>query len=71
MYNGYMESLPTYYEIKFWTKPLKWGRESIKDDPKFWCSVEASNMEICDQEEVMIIGHHIEVLVLVHRLETS
>ena len=29
----YVESAPSYYIVKFWSKQFKWGRESIKDDP--------------------------------------
>jgi hypothetical protein len=34
---------------KVWNKQLKWGRESVKNDPRSGHSVEASEQEICDK----------------------
>jgi hypothetical protein len=39
----YGESVPFYYNVKFWSKQFKWGRESIEDDAHTGRPVEATS----------------------------
>ena len=45
----YGESAPSYYKVKFWSKPFKWGRELIKDDPHTRRPVEVTSEEMCQK----------------------
>jgi len=51
----YGESAPSYYEVKFWIKQFKWGRESIEDDPHTGRPVEATSEEMCQKLESFIL----------------
>jgi hypothetical protein len=42
----YGESAPSYYKVKFWSNQLKWGRESIEEDPHTGRPVGATSEEI-------------------------
>ena len=43
----YGDVSPSYYQVTFWSKQFKWGRESIKDDLRSGRPVEASSKEMC------------------------
>ena len=46
---------PSYYQVKFWSKQFKWGRESIEDYSRSGRPVEASSKEMCQKVEDMIL----------------
>ena len=56
MVEVYGESAPSYYKVKFWSKQLKWGRESIEDDPHTGRPVEATSEEMCQKLESLILA---------------
>ena len=39
----------SYYQVKFWSKKFKWGRELIENDSRSGQPVEASSKEICQK----------------------
>ena len=43
------------YQIKFWSKQFKWGRETIEGNSHLGRPVEASSKEICQNMEDMIL----------------
>ena len=55
MVTVYGESAPSYYKVKFWSKQLKWGRESIEDDPHTGRPVEATSEEMCQKLQSLIL----------------
>ena len=63
---------PSYYQVKFWSKQFKWGRESIEDDSRSGRPVEASSKEICQKMEDMILqDRRIKVSVIAHGVGIS
>jgi hypothetical protein len=52
----YGESAPSYYEVKFWSKQFKLGRESIEDDPHTGRPVEVTSEELCQKLESLILA---------------
>lgn len=51
----YGDDAPSYFTIKFWSKQFRWGRESIEDDPRSGRPLEATNSEMCDKVEAMVL----------------
>ena len=45
---------PSCYQVKFWSKQFKSGRESIDDDSRSGRPVEATSKKICQKVEDMI-----------------
>ena len=63
---------PTYYQVKFWSKQFKWGRESIEDDSCSSRPVEASSKKICKKVEDKILkDRRVHVSVIAHELGIS
>ena len=58
---------PTYYQVKFWSKQFKWGRESIEDDARSGRPLEATLPETCKMLEQKILQHR-RVKVLCSRM---
>ena len=52
----YGESARSYYNVKFWSKQFKSGRESIEDDPHTGRYVEATSEEMCQKLESLILA---------------
>ena len=68
----YGDISPSYYQVKFWSKHFKWGRESIEDDSRSGHPGEASLKEMCQKVEDMILqDRHITVTVIAHELGIS
>ena len=63
--------LPSYYQVKFWSKQFKWGRESIEDNSRSGRPVEVSSKEMCQKVEDMILQDRRFVIVIAHELGTS
>ena len=51
----YSDVSPFYYQVKFWSKQFKWGRESIEIVSHSGWPVEASSKEICKKVKDMIV----------------
>ena len=62
----------SYYEVKFWAKQFKWGRESIEDDSRSGRPVEESSKEMCQNVEGMISqDRRVKVSVIARQLGIS
>ena len=60
---------PSYYQVKFWSKQFKWGRESIEEDSRSGRPVEASSKGMCEKLEDMILqDRRVKVSVIAHKL---
>lgn len=65
----YGENCPSYFQVKFWSKQFKWGRESIRDDPKSGRPAEArSEDNIKKVEEMVLQDRRIKVSIIAHTL---
>ena len=63
----YDDISPFYYQVKFWSKQFKWGRESIEDNSRWGHLGEASLKEMCQKVEDMILqDHRIKVSAIAH-----
>ena len=63
----YGDISPSYYQVKFWFKQFKWGRESIEDDSRSGRPVEASSKEMCQKVGDMVLqDRHVEASVVAH-----
>ena len=51
----YGDVSPSYYQLKFWSKQFKWGRESTENDSHSGRPVEVSSKEMCQKVEDMIL----------------
>ena len=68
----YGDISPSYYQVKFWSKQFKWGRESIEDDSCSGGPVVASSKEMCQRMEDMILqDRRIKVSVIAHEVGIS
>ena len=63
---------PSYYQVKFWSKHFKWGRESIEDYSRSGRPVEASSIVMCPKVADMILQDcRVKVSVIAHELGIS
>ena len=68
----YGDVSPSYYQVKFWSKKFKWGRESIEDYSRSGRPVEASSKEMCKKVEDMFLKDcRVKISVIVHVLGIS
>ena len=51
----YGEDAPSYFQVKYWSKLFRWGRESINDDPKSGRPVEARTEDIVGKVENLVL----------------
>jgi transposase len=51
----YGNDAPPYYTIKFWSKRFRWGRESIDDDPRSGRPKTATNEDMTQKVEAMVL----------------
>lgn len=51
----YGNDAPSYYVIKFWAKQFRWGRESIEDDSRSGRPKTATNDEMTQKVEAMVL----------------
>jgi hypothetical protein len=56
----YGDAAPFKYQVKCWSKQLKWVEESVKDDPCLGKPVEVTALEMCQKtaDPVMQEGAH-------------
>jgi len=50
--------MPSYNQVKFWSKQFRWGRDSVEDDQ---CSGRPSDMitdEMCQVVEAFVLVDH-------------
>ena len=47
----YGDSALPEYQVKYWSKQFKWGRESIEEDPRPERPVEVTTPEMCQKIE--------------------
>ena len=63
----YGDVSPSSYQVKFWSKQFKWGRESIEDDARASRPVEASSKEMCQKvEDTILQDCRVNVSVIAH-----
>ena len=68
----YGENSPSYYQVKFWCKQFKWGRESIHDDPKCGRPLEARTEEIINKvEDLVLTDRRVKVSVISREIGIS
>ena len=68
----YGDVSPSYYQVKFSSKQIKWGKERIEDDLRSGRPVEASSKEMCQKVEDMILQDcRVKVSVIAHELVIS
>lgn len=51
----YGDSAPSEYQVKFWCKQFKWGRQSIEDDPRTGRPADATTPEVCQKVEDLVM----------------
>ena len=62
----------SYYQVKFWSKQFKWGRESIEDNLRSGRPVELSSKKMCQKVEDMILqDRRVKVSVIAYELGIS
>lgn len=68
----YGENSPSYFQVKYWCKQFKWGRESIHDDPKCGRPLEARTDEIIKKvEDLVLIDRRVKVSVIAREIGIS
>jgi hypothetical protein len=70
--NVYNNDSPTLYQVKYWSKQFKWGRESLEDDPRSGRPTESTSQEMCKRVEDLILqDRRIKVAVISKELNIS
>jgi len=68
----YNKDCPSLYQVKFWAKQFKWGRESIEDDLRSGRPLEATTPDICEKiEDLILQDRRIKVSELSRLLQIS
>ncbi|RZB40204.1 HTH 29 domain containing protein [Asbolus verrucosus] len=68
----YGEDGPSLYQIKFWSKQFKWGRESVEDDPRPGRPAEATNKAVCKKiKDLVLEERRIKISFIASELKIS
>lgn len=52
----YRQHTPSYYQVKFWSKQFKWGRDSVEDDPRSGRPSDVITDEMCQAVEAFVLA---------------
>lgn len=55
MLTVYGDATPSEFQVKYWSKQFKWGRDSIADDPRPGRPLEATTPEMCRKIEDLVL----------------
>jgi len=68
----YGEHTPSYYQVKFWSKQFKWGRDSVDDDFRSGRPSDVITDEMCQVLESFVpADHRVKVSTIAYEMSIS
>jgi len=71
----YGEHMPSYYQVKFWSKQFKWGaagRDSVDDDPRSGRPSDVITDEMCQVVEAFVLAdRRVKVSTIAYEMSVS
>ncbi|KAF2890828.1 hypothetical protein ILUMI_15345 [Ignelater luminosus] len=65
------KNTPSNFQVKYWCKQFRWGRESINDDPKCERPLEARTEDINKVEDLVLTDRRVKVSVIAREIGIS